>query len=71
MDFVIEPPNSEGYNAIWNVACQLAKMRYLIPCHSTLGAHCLAKLFVNHVFQLHGFPESITSDLGTQFVNRF
>lgn len=46
-------------------------MRHFIPCHSTIGAHGLAKLFVKHVFRLHGLPESITSDRGTQFVNRF
>lgn len=46
-------------------------MRHLIPCHSTLTAHGLAKLFVVHVFRLHGLPQTITSDRGTHFVNRF
>ena len=71
MDFVVGLPDSEGYDAIWNVACRLTKMRHLIPCHSTIGAHGLAKLFVKHFFRLHGLPEFITSDRETQFVNRF
>lgn len=31
MDFVVGLPDSEGYEAVWNVACRLTKMRHLIP----------------------------------------
>lgn len=59
-------PDSEGYDAVWNVACRLTKMRHLIPCHSIITVHGLAKLFVLHVFRLHGLPQKITSDRGTE-----
>lgn len=58
MDFVVSLPDSGGYDAIWNKACQLTKMRHLIPCHSTMTAHGLAKMFVIHIFRLRGLSSN-------------
>ena len=46
-------------------------MRHLIPCRNTCTAEQLADLYARHIFWLHGLPESIISDQGTQFTAQF
>jgi len=71
MDFVTGLPWSNGFNAILVVVCRLTKMRHLIPCRDTCTAEQLADLYARHVFRLHGLPQSIISDRGTQFTAKF
>jgi len=71
MDFVTGLPKSNGYDAILVVVCRLTKFRHLIPCKSTCNAEDVARLFRDHIWKLHGLPETIISDRGTQFVNGF
>jgi transposase InsO family protein len=71
MDFVTGLPWSEGCDAIWVVIDRLTKGRHLVPCLSTVDAKDLADLFLQHVFRLHGIPESIVSDRGPQFAAAF
>jgi len=42
-------------------------MAYFIPTTEKTSAEELARLFRNHVWKLHGLPESIISDRETQF----
>jgi hypothetical protein len=46
-------------------------MRHLIACNDTVGSEDLAWLYLNHIWKLHGLPDSITSDRGPQFVSKF
>jgi hypothetical protein len=46
-------------------------MRHLIPCKSTCNAEELARLYIRHVWKLHGLPNTIVSDRGPQFVAQF
>jgi hypothetical protein len=69
MDFVTGLPLSDGHDAIWVVIDRLTKMRHLVPCSTTVDAKELANLFVMHIFHLHGLPDSIISDRGTQFAS--
>ena len=71
MDFITGLPASHGYNAILNVICRLTGMRHLIPCNDTVGSEDLAWLYLNHIWKLHGLPNSITSDRGPQFISKF
>ena len=71
MDFIAGLPWSNGFNAILIMVCRLTKMRHLIPCRDTCTAEQLADLFAHHIFRLHGLPESIISDRGTQFTAKF
>jgi hypothetical protein len=70
MDFITDLPESSGCTAILVVVDRLSKMRHFIPCKD-MDAPTVARLFVQHVFKLHGLPESIVSDRGTQFVSEF
>ena len=42
-----------------------------MPCHGTCNAEDTARLYLNNVWKLHGLPDSIVSDRGTQFVSKF
>ena len=50
------------------VVDRLTKMRHFIATEG-LGAEELAERFIERVYSLHGLPETIVSDRGTQFVS--
>jgi len=67
MDFVVGLPECEGFDAVWVVVDRLSKMRHFIPCHTTIDAVGLAKLFLGEIVRLHGLPKTIVWDRGPQF----
>lgn len=73
MDFVTGLPESpEGYDALWVVVDRLTKMVHLVPCtFKGLDAPLLARMFVHHVWRLHGLPREIVSDRDTRFTSEF
>ena len=71
MDFVTGLPESSDKNAVLSVVCRLTKMKHFIPCRETTDAKALARLYVEHVWKLHGLPDSIVSDRGGQFIADF
>ena len=56
------------YKHILVVVDRLTKMRHFIPCVS-LDAEELTNRFIAAVYSLHGLPENIVSDRGSQFVS--
>lgn len=62
--------NGQTYQHIVSVVCRLTKMRHFIPMVG-LTAEELADAFVARIYCLHGCPETIVSDRGTQFVSQF
>jgi len=71
MDFVIGPPECEGFDAIWVVVDRLSKIRHFIPCHTTIDTIGLARLFLREVVHLHGLPQNIVSDPGPHCASTF
>ena len=71
MDFVVGLPECEGFDAVWVVVDRLSKMRHSIPCHTTIDAIGLAKIFLREVVRLHGLPRTIISDRGPRFASTF
>jgi len=71
MDFVVGLPVCEGFDAIWVVVDRLSKMRHFIPCHTTIDAVGLAKLFLREVVRIYGVPVTIVSDQSPQFASTF
>jgi len=57
----------QGYNVILVVCDQLTKMAHFIPTTEKTLVEGLVRLFRDHVWKLHGLPESIISDRGVQF----
>ena len=58
----------QGYDAILVVCECFSKIAHFIATIEKTSAERLAKLFQDHVWKLHGLPESIISDRGVQFV---
>ena len=73
MDFITGLPKSEGYNAICTIIDRLTKERHYVPCHwGENGTFTEATVWIMiwNIFRLHGLPDSITSDRGSQFVSK-
>jgi len=67
-DFITKLPLAQGYNAILVVCDHFSKMAHFIATTEKMSAEGLAKLFQDHIWKLHGLPESIISDRGVQFM---
>ena len=68
VDFITKLSLAQGYNSILVVVDWLTKMVHFIPTTEKTSAEGLARLFRDNVWKLHGLPESIISDRGSQFV---
>ena len=66
-DFITKLPLAQGYDAILVVCDRFSKMVHFIVTMEKTLVEGLAKLFRDHVWKLHGLPESIISDRGVQF----
>jgi transposase InsO family protein len=71
MDFKSMPPSKEGYDMVFVVVDRLSKQAVSLPCHKTVTAEDMARLYIDAVFRHKGPPESIVSDRGPQFVSHF
>ena len=71
MDFIVQLPLSNGYDAIYVCVDRFTKMAHFCPTNSTITAEGTAALYLEHVFKNHGLPDDIVSDRGTQFVSKF
>lgn len=69
MDFVVGSLECEGYDARWVVVDRLSKMRHFIPCHTTIDAIGMAKLFLRGIVHLQGLPATIVSDRCPEFAS--
>lgn len=70
MDFVVDLPESNDNTVIWTIIDLFSKQAHFVPCTGLPLARKLAKLFIQHVYRLHGVPRHILSD-GVQFTARF
>jgi transposase InsO family protein len=71
IDFIVELPESHGYNAIMNVIDSVTKRAHFIPMHTTITAEGAAQLYLWDVWKHHGTPRVVLSDRGSQFIARF
>jgi len=66
-DFITKLPLAQGYNAVLVVCDCFSKIAYFIATMEKTSAEGLARLFQDHVWKLHGLPESIILDREVQF----
>ena len=71
MDLCEFNTDKHGYNNVFVVIDRLSKQAISIPCHKSLDATEMAKLYTYHVYRYFGAPESIVSNRGPQFISRF
>ena len=81
MDFVTDLPPARGtaagtdgdsaYTCILVIVDRFTKMTIYLPCRKDIDSPELARLFFENVICMHGIPEHIITDRGTQFTSRF
>ena len=71
MDFMVQLPPSQGYDAIYVCVDRFMKMAHVIATTSNITAEETANLYLKNVFKSHGLPDDIVSDQGSQFVCKF
>jgi hypothetical protein len=60
-----------GYDFIWVIVDRLTKVAHFIPVKMTYTEPQLAELYMSRIVCLHGVPNKIMSDRGTQFTLKF
>ena len=65
------PATPEGFDAVVVFCCRLSKMVHFVPCRKSIDAPQLARLFVDHVFKLHGLPANLVSDRDPRYTSHF
>jgi len=71
IDFIVELPKSKDMTTIMVVVDRLTKMAHFIPLRCLPTSAIAADAFIVNIFRLHGFPNSIISDRGSQFTSDF
>lgn len=71
MDFITHLPLSRGYSVVMVVVDRLTKAAHFGALASGFTAGKVAKLFIDVVIKLHGFPSTIVSDRDPIFVSQF
>ena len=62
VDFIVKLPELSGHDAILVVVDSFTKRAHFIPMFTTLSAAGMARLFIQHVWKLHGIPCKVVSD---------
>lgn len=70
MDFITDLPESENRTTILTVTDRHSKMAHFVPLSGLPDAEETAEVFIRKVVRLHGLPEEVVSDRGTQFTSR-
>ena len=71
MDFIEQLPLSSSFTAILVIIDWLSKQSIFIPTHNTITSPELTKLFLLHMFSMHGVLAHVTSNQGTEFMYHF
>ena len=64
VDFIVELPESHGYDAIMNVVDSVSKVSHFIPTHTTITTLGVACLFLGHIWKLYRLLKQVISDQG-------
>ena len=67
VDFITKLPIVARKDVILVVCNRLSKMAYFVATTEETLAEGLARLFKDNVWKLHGLPESMVLDRGSQF----
>jgi hypothetical protein len=70
-DFKSFPTDDDRYDTICVFIDRLSKAAVSIPCYNIITAKGMAELYYTYVYRYYGWPDSIVSDRGPQFVSSF
>ena len=71
-DFITGLPRTRRqHDAIWVIVDRMTKFSRFLVVKTTYSSEDYAKIHINEILRLHGFPLSIISDRGPQFTSHF
>ncbi|KAG8710817.1 hypothetical protein FRC09_020926 [Ceratobasidium sp. 395] len=62
IDFIMDLPKSQGYNAVLVVVDKLTRYAHFIPCTTSINEEESAKLIMQHTWAHYSLPRQIISD---------
>lgn len=71
MDFIEGLPQSGSSNAILVIVDKYSKYAHFVLLRHPFQAAGIAKLFMDHIYKLHGLPSAIISDLDRIFISKY
>ncbi len=71
VDFIVELPDSHGFDAIMVVVDSVTKLPHFIPTNTTVSSEGAARLYYQHVWKLHGLPLEWLHNRGSVFISEF
>ncbi|KAG2997577.1 hypothetical protein PC121_g19184 [Phytophthora cactorum] len=72
MDFTTDLPHTKrDVDSTWVVVGRLTKRWHSVPTTKKVTAEGVARLFIDHIWMLHGMPTNIVSDRDRKFVFKF
>jgi hypothetical protein len=71
VNFIVELPESHGYDVIMKVVDSVSKWVHCILTHTTISAKGAALLYYWEVWKHHGLSQWVLSDRGSQFIAGF
>ena len=72
MDFIVGLRRTQRqHNTVFVVVHRLTEIAYFIPTTKTVSATKVADFFIQHIFRIHGFPETIVSERDSRFTGQF
>jgi hypothetical protein len=71
-DFIVGlPMTTHKFDSIWVIIDRLSKSAHFIPVNTNYKVQKYVEIYIARVLCLHGVPETIISDPGSQFIARF
>ena len=71
MDFIEGLSKSRGHSVIMVVVDRLSKYAHFLALSHLYTTLVVAQMFLDHIYKLHGLPQSIVSDRDKIFISRF
>ncbi|KAG3029210.1 hypothetical protein PC121_g16654 [Phytophthora cactorum] len=72
MDFITDLPRTKrDVDSIWVVVDRLTKRCHFVPTTKKVTTEGVARLFIDHIWKLHGMPTNIVSDRDRKYVSKF
>lgn len=71
MDFITGLPKSIGFEVIWVVVDRFSRYAHFVALQHPISAKSLTVSFFEHIYKLHGLPNSIVSDRDSLFLSEF
>ena len=71
MDCIVPLPKSDGCSTVWVIVDRFIKMAHYVPINNRQKtAKRCAKLFLEHIWKLHGLPSHIISERDPVFTSK-